>query len=74
VCISYEPAQLTLSVRNTPGGGATAEEGGSGIPGMRARAEALGGTLSAGPLEGGGFMVSAVLPAGDAGQQEAEPE
>ena len=42
-----------------PGGG----EGGSGIAGMRRRAESVGGQLSAGPREGGGFLVRAELPA-----------
>ncbi len=46
----------------SPGG----EADGSGIAGMRARAESLGGTLDAGPLPGGGFLVSAVLPTKDA--------
>ena len=36
--------------------------GGSGIRGMRAQAEALGGTLRAQPRPGGGFAVSARLP------------
>jgi signal transduction histidine kinase len=31
---------------------------------MRERAEALGGTLSAGPSTEGGFLVTANLPAG----------
>jgi signal transduction histidine kinase len=35
---------------------------GNGLRGMRERAEALGGTLSAGPVDGGGFQVHAVLP------------
>jgi signal transduction histidine kinase len=35
---------------------------GMGISGMRRRAEALGGTLHAGPRDGGGFRVVAVLP------------
>ncbi|MFB9356940.1 sensor histidine kinase [Actinoplanes nipponensis] len=38
--------------------------GGSGIAGMRARAASLGGSLQAGPLPGGGYLVSAVLPTG----------
>ncbi len=37
-------------------------EPGSGIRGMRARAERLGGTLEAGPVPGGGFEVRAELP------------
>ena len=36
--------------------------GGNGIPGMRARASALGGSLAAGPRPGGGFRVRARLP------------
>jgi len=36
--------------------------GGNGIPGMRERAAALGGELSAGPVDGRGFRVLASLP------------
>ena len=36
--------------------------GGNGITGMRERAEALGGSLSAGPAHDGGFLVTASLP------------
>jgi signal transduction histidine kinase len=36
--------------------------GGNGIPGMRERAVALGGTLDAGPQSGGGFRVRARIP------------
>ncbi len=35
---------------------------GTGIAGMTERARAVGGTLSAGPRPGGGFLVEAVLP------------
>jgi signal transduction histidine kinase len=44
------------------GGPVTAE--GMGLRGMRDRAEALGGTLSAGPADPGGFRVTATLPRG----------
>ena len=37
---------------------------GQGIPGMRERARALGGSLEAGPRPGGGFRVRASLPVG----------
>ncbi len=43
--------------------GGTASPG-NGIAGMRERAEALGGTLEAGPRRGGGFSVAARLPVG----------
>jgi signal transduction histidine kinase len=48
-------------------GGAAAEEEapGNGIAGMRARAAALGGTLTAGPRPAGGFQVEAQLPLGN---------
>ena len=36
--------------------------GGNGLPGMRERATAFGGTLAAGPQPGGGFRVDAHIP------------
>ena len=45
------------------GSGPAGGTGGSGIPGMRRRAESVGGRLSAGPRDGGGFLVRAELPA-----------
>jgi signal transduction histidine kinase len=46
------------------GGGAAAPGGpaGTGVSGMRERAAALGGALTAGPLPGGGWRVRAILP------------
>ncbi|GAA1814290.1 hypothetical protein GCM10009682_39150 [Luedemannella flava] len=54
-----------LRVEVTDDGGAAAPGAGSGvgIPGMRERAEATGGSLSAGPRPGGGFAVVAHWPA-----------
>jgi signal transduction histidine kinase len=46
--------------------GAGRARAGTGIPGMRERALALGGHLAAGPLPGGGFQVCARLPTGGA--------
>ncbi|MEX0173006.1 sensor histidine kinase [Streptomyces sp. LMG1-1-1.1] len=48
----------------TAGPGASGGSGGSGygIVGMRERARSVGGTLSAGPRDGGGFEVTAALP------------
>ncbi|MCX5226068.1 histidine kinase [Streptomyces sp. NPDC006553] len=55
-----------LTVRVTNGGAAPEREGtsgsGYGILGMRERARSVGGTLSAGPRDGGGFEVEAALP------------
>jgi len=42
---------------------------GQGIPGMRERARALGGSLEAGPRPGGGFRVRASLPLGPEGER-----
>lgn len=63
--IRHTPAALHLSITNT---GARSEsppaEGSSGLTGMRARAESLGGSFTAGPLasETTGYQVTAVLP------------
>ncbi|MGW0478096.1 histidine kinase [Nonomuraea sp. NPDC003214] len=66
VTVRLEYGADELAVRVTDSGatapGALSEEGsGNGIPGMRERASALGGTLVAGP-SGDGFQVSARLP------------
>jgi signal transduction histidine kinase len=70
VRLSYEPHALRIEVRDdgrAPGGrGAPAPGSGSGIAGMRQRALALGGRLEARPRPGGGFIVTACLPLGDA--------
>jgi signal transduction histidine kinase len=65
VTIGYHPDALTvLVVDDGLGGppGPEAEAAGNGIAGMRARAGALGGTLTAGPGPTGGFQVQARLP------------
>ncbi len=50
------------------------ESGGRGLLGMRERAELLGGHLSAGPAEGGGFAVVATLPVNHARSANAVPQ
>ncbi|WP_051426159.1 sensor histidine kinase [Jiangella gansuensis] len=61
-------------VADPPGAGAAVDAdapgdgSGTGIAGMRARAEALGGRLQAGPRTGGGFAVHARLPLVSAGR------
>lgn len=72
-------AAVTIALEDVSGGveltvaddGAAASDGtvadrlgsGRGLTGMRERAEALGGSLEAGPRAGGGWQVRAVLPA-----------
>jgi signal transduction histidine kinase len=61
VRLTYGDGELTLQIEDDGHGGA-ANNGGSGIAGMRERAVALGGRLDAGPGAGGGFRVCAHLP------------
>ncbi len=74
VRISYGDDELLVQVDDdglvTGPASASASGGGNGIPGMRERAAALGGTLRAGIRPGGGFRVHARLPL--AGSQEPE--
>ncbi|SNS41217.1 Signal transduction histidine kinase [Actinomadura meyerae] len=63
VRVAYAGAHVTVTVEDDgeqPPGAPSKD--GSGIRGMRDRAESLGGTLEAGPAPGGGFTVRAELP------------
>jgi signal transduction histidine kinase len=76
VSVGHDGGVVLLRVANGPGGpagpsqsgpaGPSQSEPGSGhgLTGMRERVALLGGSLSAGPSAGGGFVVSAVLPLG----------
>jgi signal transduction histidine kinase len=68
VQVDHRDGRVELAIRDDgAGGGARGgpDSGtGHGITGMRERAEALGGSLSAGPSSDGGFLVTASLPAG----------
>ena len=65
VTVRREADAVRLEVRDDGGGALSNGAGGSGsgVHGMRERAGALGGTLEAGPAEGGGWRVAATLPA-----------
>ena len=56
-------AGMDVVVHNGPGAAAgNVPGGGVGVPGMRERCEALGGTFDAAPTDDGGFRVRAHLP------------
>jgi signal transduction histidine kinase len=63
VDVCFEAARLSIAVQN--GAGTEAARNGAmpgvGIVGMRERADAIGGTLRAGPVDGG-FRIQAELP------------
>ena len=73
VALEVGEANLELSISDggpavsasSDGGGLAASGGGYGLPGMRERAELLGGTLRAGP-DGQGWRVRLSLPLADA--------
>lgn len=75
VRLDYLPGQLRVQVDDNGRGGAStlsAEGTGNGLTGMRQRAEALGGALTAAPRPEGGFRVDATLPTGSTGGIETE--
>jgi signal transduction histidine kinase len=64
VQVNHHDGRVEIAVRDD-GLGSDGDEGtkpGHGIAGMRERAEALGGRLTAGAPAGGGFLVTASLP------------
>lgn len=65
VCLAYGEESLAVSVEDD-GSGGSGSGAGRGIAGMRDRAAAAGGSLSAGPRPGGGFRVAATIPVGPA--------
>jgi signal transduction histidine kinase len=60
--LAYADDMLRLRVRDHGPGAADPASDGHGLLGMRERAIMVGGTLSAGPADGGGFAVEAELP------------
>jgi signal transduction histidine kinase len=65
VSVRYGEDGLTIRVSDSGRGAATSyqDEPGHGLAGMRERVAIYGGTVAAGPRAGGGFEVTATLPA-----------
>ncbi|MGH3823505.1 MAG: sensor histidine kinase [Pseudonocardiaceae bacterium] len=73
VVLRYDERGLTVQVDDDGLGAATAPgSGGNGLPGMRERAQALGGTITTGARPDGGFQVRVFLPAGPVAAAPAE--
>lgn len=64
VTLDHHGDALDVRVANGPGRDAAGPGSGLGLPGMRDRAAAVGGELTAGPDGEGGFVVEARLPVG----------
>jgi signal transduction histidine kinase len=62
IVLTYEPESLTVTVEDDGRGFVAGDAGGTGIVGMRERAETLGGTIEVGRGPGGGTRVHASLP------------
>jgi signal transduction histidine kinase len=60
--LEYRVDALRLRVRDHGPGAVAPDLDGHGLLGMRERAIMAGGTLTAGPADGGGFAVEAELP------------
>lgn len=64
VLVQYDEHGLTVQIDDDGRGTVSpVPAGGNGLSGMRERAQALGGTITAGPRAEGGFRVRAFLPA-----------
>jgi signal transduction histidine kinase len=60
--VAYGADALTVEIVDDGRGGNGSAGGGNGLPGMRERTAAIGGSLEAGPRPEGGFRVRAKLP------------
>ncbi|MFC4560340.1 sensor histidine kinase [Nocardiopsis mangrovi] len=66
VLVTYRPAEVVVEITDDgPARPGQVPAEGNGIAGMRERARAVGGSLTAGPRPGGGFAVRAELPRGE---------
>ncbi|MEU0076633.1 histidine kinase [Micromonospora tulbaghiae] len=68
VCLRHLADGVEVSVRNEPSdsAGPVLPGAGLGLVGLRERVELTGGRLTAGPTPGGGFLLRALVPSGEA--------
>jgi signal transduction histidine kinase len=66
VSLRHLPGSLAVEIVDDGRGAASTVGGGHGHLGMRERVELWGGELVVGPIDGGGYRVSALLPYGEA--------
>jgi signal transduction histidine kinase len=64
VTVRYRPDELGLEVRDDGAGAATNDGLGHGLVGIRERVKIYGGEMSAGTVNGGGFVLRTRLPIG----------
>ena len=60
--LRYDAGQLQIDVRDDGAGNSTSDGLGHGLVGVRERVKIYGGEMTAGPVAGGGFLLSARLP------------
>jgi signal transduction histidine kinase len=66
VAVSWGEGELELTIANDGRSHGDGSVGGQGLDGMRERVSLYGGEIASGPREGGGYVVSARLPIGEA--------
>lgn len=62
IVVARRADELRVEVEDTGGSPSTSDPTGTGLAGMRERVAIFGGTLDAGPTDGGGFRLLARLP------------
>lgn len=67
--LTSTPATVSLTVDNTAGAGGIGRGGGTGLSGLRARVDSLGGDLTAGPNGEGTWRLRARLPLDSGGRR-----